>query len=567
MSSGLQLKPPFGNHLVRLGKLSPAQWTEVREQAGGDQLESLRLLLSQGHLGEEELLGLLAAYSEVPLLDLEQWPDLAQPPAGLSYEFLKSAKVVPVGGDEAGLDLAVADPFRPGAWLAVGQALGVTVRPWLAGEEWVLRRVESAYGLGGRGLDDLQAQGLAGLEGLSAGELGGLDGLGDLASEAPVIRLLNFLVDRAVAQGASDIHLEPQERHCRVRFRVDGHLTDAQRLDGRFLAPLVSRVKIMARLNIAERRTPQDGQINLRVGGRNLDLRVATLPTAQGEGVVLRLLYRDALDWDLTSLGVEPGQLERLLGLIERPHGLILVTGPTGSGKTTTLYCALKRINRPDLKTITIEDPVEYRLPGANQIQINPTAGLTFASGLRSILRQDPDVILVGEIRDRETAGIAIHAALTGHLVFSTLHTNDAPGAITRLQDMGVDSFLISSALTAVLAQRLVRRLCPQCRQPVTVDAALLARHEISDKPGSHQAWRGVGCPACGGQGYRGRSGIFELMEISDALRELINVQAHSDALRRKALSEGMVSLRSHGWLKVKQGQTSLEEVLRVTAV
>jgi type II secretion system protein E len=559
-SAALGIRAPFGPHLVAKGRLRPGQWEEAKTRGRGDFAETCRALVGLGYLAEDELLSELAAYTGLPLAPAQSLEQPAEAVPGLSYQFLKTNRLAPLGQSDGRLDVAVVDPFAAGALEALAQLTGLSVEPWLAPEERVLRKVESDYGLGSRGLDALGAGG-------DELEAGGLESLDDLSSEAPIIRLLNFLVDRAVRLGASDIHVEPQESALRVRYRIDGVLHDQQRLDKGYHAPLTSRIKIMAQLNIAERRLPQDGRINLRVGGRSLDLRVSTLPTSFGESVVLRILYRDSLLWELAGVGVGPHQLARLEELIRRPYGLMLVTGPTGSGKTTTLYCALKQINSPDAKIITIEDPVEYRLEGVNQIQVNTSIGLTFAGGLRSILRQDPDIILVGEIRDAETAGIAIHSALTGHLVFSTLHTNDAAGAITRLQDMGVDSYLISSSLTAVAAQRLVRRLCPDCRRPAEVDAEVLARHGITAEPGRHRVYGPAGCEACAQRGYTGRTGIFELLEVCDQVRELINRQADTDSLRQAALSQGMRALRQDGWLKVADGTTSLEEVLRVTSV
>ncbi|KMY68883.1 hypothetical protein AAU61_04720 [Desulfocarbo indianensis] len=555
------LKAPFGPYLVAKGLLKPGQWEEARSRGDGDLADSLRALVGLGYLEEEALLRELSEYTGLPPAPPESLAEPLEAMEGLTYEFLKMNRLVPIGREGDRLEVALADPFNFGALDSLAQLTGLAIQPWLAVEERILRKVESDYGLGSRGLESLANNQFGELE------AGGLDSLDELSSEAPVIRLLNFLVDRAVSLGASDIHVEPQENHLRVRYRIDGVLHERERLDKNFHAPLTSRVKIMAQLNIAERRLPQDGRINLKVGGRNLDLRVSTLPTTYGESVVLRLLYRDTLSWELSGVGVSPVQLKRILELIARPHGLILVTGPTGSGKTTTLYCALKQINSPDAKTITIEDPVEYRLAGVNQIQVNAAIGLTFASGLRSILRQDPDIILVGEIRDAETAGIAIHSALTGHMVFSTLHTNDAPGAVTRLQDMGVDSYLISSALTTVMAQRLVRKLCPQCRKPAKVDHDILARHGIQAEPGQYTIYAGGGCDECGQRGYQGRIGIFEMMEITDAVRELINQQSDTESLRQLALKQGMRTLRQDGWLKVQAGVTSLEEVLRVTSV
>ena len=557
----VSLKAPFGPHLVAKGLIKPSQWEEARSRGGSDLADTLRALVGLGYLEEEALLQELSDYTGLAPAPDQSLADPQPAMDGLTYEFLKMNRLVPISQNDNRLDVALADPFNSGALESLAQLTGMAIQPWLAAEERILRKVESDYGLGSRGLESLANHQFGELE------AGGLDSLDELSSEAPVIRLLNFLVDRAVNLGASDIHVEPQENFLRVRYRIDGVLTEREQLDKNFHAPLTSRVKIMAQLNIAERRLPQDGRINLKVGGQSMDLRVSTLPTTFGESVVLRLLYRDTLSWELSGVGVSQAQLDRILELIARPYGLILVTGPTGSGKTTTLYCALKQINSPDAKTITIEDPVEYRLHGVNQIQVNSSIGLTFASGLRSILRQDPDIILVGEIRDAETAGIAIHAALTGHMVFSTLHTNDAAGAITRLQDMGVDSYLISSALTTVMAQRLVRQLCPECRKPVKVDDQMLAHQGIEAEPGQHTIYTAGACEACGQRGYVGRTGIFEMMEISDEVRELINRQADTESLRQQALNEGMLTLRQDGWLKVQAGVTSLEEVLRVTSV
>ncbi len=557
----LAVKPPFGHYLAAKGVIKASQWQEASEGGAKDFGETVRALVALGHLEEETLLAELARYTGLPRADSDRFSQPLEPIEGISYEFLKGNKLVPIARRDGVLEVAVADPFRLGPVEALAQVTGLEVRPCLSGEERILRKVESDYGLGSRGVDSLSGREMGELDAAVS-----LESLDELSSEAPVIRLLNYLVDQAVSQGASDIHVEAEESHLRVRYRIDGILHERERLDKRFHAPLTSRIKIMARLNIAERRLPQDGRIMLRVGGRKLDLRVSTLPTSFGESVVMRILYRDTLELELAGLGVNQRQLETINQLIQRPHGLILVTGPTGSGKTTTLYSALNRINSPDLKTITIEDPVEYRLAGVNQIQVNTAIGLTFASGLRSILRQDPDIILVGEIRDAETAGIAIHAALTGHLVFSTLHTNDAAGAVTRLQDMGVDSYLISSALTAVIAQRLVRKLCPQCRRPTTVSGRMLQRQDIQAPKDSYRIWTGGGCAACAQRGYSGRTGIFEIMPVNEAMRELINRQPDTETIRRQALGQGMTTLRQDGWEKVRAGITSLEEVLRVTS-
>jgi len=366
------------------------------------------------------------------------------------------------------------------------------------------------------------------------------------------------MIAQAVEKRSSDIHIEPFEKEFRVRYRIDGVLYNQETPPRELKAAIISRVKLMAKLNIAERRLPQDGRIKIKVLGREVDLRVSTLPTLYGESVVMRLLDRSAGDfYDLRRLGFDDFMLARMEHYTSLPHGILLVTGPTGSGKSTTLYSALKRINQPDKKIITIEDPVEYQMDGINQIHVNPQIGLSFAAGLRHIVRQDPDVIMVGEIRDRETADIAIRAALTGHFVYSTLHTNDAPSAITRLTDMGVENFLISSTLVAVLAQRLVRVICPGCKQPTGT--------RLAPDGSTVQCWRGAGCEECFGTGYSGRMGIFELMELNDELRRLIVRNADAVELTGAARRHGMRNLREDGWLKAAAGVTTADEVLRVT--
>jgi len=385
-----------------------------------------------------------------------------------------------------------------------------------------------------------------------------LEQLRDMASEAPVIRLVNAMIAQAVEKRSSDIHIEPFEKEFRIRYRIDGVLYDQEPPPRELKAAIISRVKLMAKLNIAERRLPQDGRIKIKTLGREVDLRVSTLPTLYGESVVMRLLDRSAGDfYDLRRLGFDDHMLARVEHYTQLPHGILLVTGPTGSGKSTTLYSALKRINKSDRKIITIEDPVEYQMDGINQIHVNPAIGLTFASGLRHIVRQDPDVIMVGEIRDRETADIAIRSSLTGHFVYSTLHTNDAPSAITRLTDMGVENYLICSSLVAVLAQRLVRIICADCR----------AEDGTRQTPDGEMVtvYRGRGCERCFGSGYIGRMGIFELMEMNDELRKLIMKNADASDLVKAARGNGMRSLREDGWLKAARGVTTADEVMRVT--
>jgi general secretion pathway protein E len=387
-----------------------------------------------------------------------------------------------------------------------------------------------------------------------------------MAFEAPVVRLVNLLIENAVASDASDIHVEPFEDSLRIRYRIDGILYDVESPPRRLQSAVTSRIKIMAEMNIAERRLPQDGRIRIAIHSRRLDIRVSTVPTVHGESIVMRLLDRSNIFLTLENLGFAPETQVGFERLISRPHGMLLVTGPTGSGKTTTLYGALDKINSPEKKIITIEDPVEYQLKGVNQIPVKSKIGLSFANGLRHIVRQDPDVIMVGEIRDLETAEIAIHAALTGHLVFSTLHTNDAPGAITRLQDMGVEGYLVASVLEGVLAQRLIRRICANCKAETQVDAKDLRALSIAEalQKGA-RLYRGAGCDQCRGTGYRGRTGIYELLPISEEIRSMIIRKAPTGEIRRRATELGMVSLREDGWTKAKRGTTTVEEILRVT--
>jgi general secretion pathway protein E len=389
----------------------------------------------------------------------------------------------------------------------------------------------------------------------------------EAADEAPIIKLVNSLLFEAAKKRASDIHVEPFERDLLIRYRIDGILYNVLTPPKRLQASIISRIKIMAGLNIAEKRLPQDGRISIKIAGRDVDIRVSAIPTAHGERLVLRLLDKGTLLLQLTEIGLDAERLKILNRLIRLSHGIVLVTGPTGSGKTTTLYAALNTINAPDKNIITIEDPIEYQLRGVGQMQVNPKINLTFAAGLRSILRQDPDVIMVGEIRDGETAEIAIHASLTGHLVFSTLHTNDAAGAITRLLDMGIEPFLVASSLVAIVAQRLVRALCPACRHPYHPNGDELAKLGIrADRTPEPTCFRAVGCAECLSTGYRGRTGIYEILVLDDDLRALILSKADANAIKARAMEHGMRTLREDGAQKVLSGITTTEEVLRVTA-
>ena len=510
-----------------------------------------KILVDLGFVALRDVLSALSDQLGIPLINLDSPPPVTPETEALTPKFLRQVKCVPVAVHDSTLTLAMADPLDFETISIVRNITGMKVRTALAAEAEILDAVEKYYG-------ETQAGDGARLEEGGAPLADDLEHLRDMASEAPVIRLVNAMIAQAVEKRASDIHIEPFEKEFRVRFRVDGVLYPQEPPPRELRAAVISRVKLMAKLNIAERRLPQDGRIKVKTLGREVDLRVSTLPTLYGESVVMRLLDRSQSDfYDLQSLGFDGRMLARMEHFTQLPHGILLVTGPTGSGKSTTLYSALKRVNQTDRKIITIEDPVEYQMDGINQIHVNTQIGLTFAAGLRHIVRQDPDVIMVGEIRDRETADIAIRSALTGHFVYSTLHTNDAPSAITRLTDMGVENYLITSSLVAVMAQRLVRVICPFCKKPDGTRIAPDGR-EV-------EVFRGMGCERCFGGGYTGRIGIFEMMELNDEIRKLIMADADASDLTHAARRNGMRSLREDGWLKVRQGVTTAEEVLRVT--
>jgi len=550
--------------LLDQGRVTPEDLRKVRKLQAerGERIE--RLLLDLGFISEEDLQPLLAAYLGVTSVSRREFPSEPVPLCKLNLKYLRRAKVLPLAQQNGTLTVAMADPGDQYALQGLQVATGLDIDPRLARERDVLEGLESAYGNGaGDGKNGAGESGEGDLEFLSDDEAD-VDHLRDLASEAPVIRLVNLLINRAVEQRASDIHVEPFEQELKVRYRIDGVLHDVDTPPRRLQAAIASRIKIMAKLNIAERRLPQDGRIKLRLMGKEIDLRVSTLPTLYGESVVLRILDRSSIVVNLETLGFPEDTLQDFTTLIHRPYGMILVTGPTGSGKTTTLYGALDKINRPDKKIITIEDPVEYQLFGVNQIHVKPSIGLTFASGLRSIVRQDPDVIMVGEIRDAETAEIAIQAALTGHLVFSTLHTNDASGAVSRLLEMGVESYLLASALLGVLAQRLVRRVCAKCARPAELGIEVL--REMGGGSGEDvRAVEGTGCEECAQTGYRGRAGIYELLPVTDTVKGLILERASSGLVKDAAVKQGMRTLRDDGWRTVRTGVTTVAEVVRVT--
>ena len=484
----------------------------------------------------------------------------------LSAKFMKQSKFVPLSVNEQTLRIAMADPADFWTIDALKQGVGLDVEVVAGTEADVVEAVERLYGAGTQSLEMIIEE--AGRDIFEITDTGkeDVDQLRDLASEAPIIRLVNRLILKALEFRASDIHFEPFEDQFKVRFRVDGVLHEIESPPKRLQAAILSRIKIMADLDIAERRLPQDGRIKLKIASRDIDFRVSTIPTLFGESLVMRVLDREMLILDLEKIGFPPHLLTEYMKLIRQPYGMILVTGPTGSGKTSTLYTSLAKINSPENKIITLEDPVEYYLKGVNQIQVNPKIGMSFANGLRSIVRQDPDIILVGEIRDKETAEIAIQSALTGHLLFSTLHTNDAVGAISRLLDMGVEGFLLSSTLLGILAQRLVRVICENCKQAVTPDEKHLNAMGLSAKDiEGVEFFVGQGCDECRNTGFSGRTALFEYLAIDSDIRNEISKRSDTETIKEKALAKGLVTLRQNGWEKVKSGVTTLSEVLRVT--
>jgi general secretion pathway protein E len=541
--------PPIGQILIERGLIAAEDLEralELQRERRGEKLG--RILVDMGYLAQRDLLAALSHQLGLPIAQLAA-PPSAPELEGMSPRFLRQALIYPVAIEEGALTLAMADPLDFETINAVQGSTKLEVRPQFAGEPEILDAIERYYTEGERHSATMD---------FAAGDEENLEHLRDMASEAPVIRLVNAMIAQAVEKRASDIHIEPFEKEFRIRFRIDGVLFSQEQPPRELKAAIISRLKLMAKLNIAERRLPQDGRIKLRILGREVDLRVSTLPTLFGESVVMRLLDRSAGDfYDLRRLGFDDHMLERMEYYTSLPHGIFLVTGPTGSGKSTTLYSALKRINLPDKKIITIEDPVEYQMDGINQIHVNPTIGLTFAAGIRHIVRQDPDVIMIGEIRDRETADIAIRSALTGHFVYSTLHTNDAPSAVTRLTDMGVENYLITSSVVAVLAQRLVRLICANCKE-----SAGISMNPFGERA---ETFRGRGCEVCNGSGYRGRAGIFELMELNDELRQMIMTNSDAGRLTEVARRQGMRNLREDGWAKVSRGLTTASEVTRVT--
>ncbi len=547
--------------LLAKGKLREQDLTRASRLVGDGGGSLSAVLVRLGAVSDRDLAEVLAEALSLVLLGSADYPEDSPVEAGVSVRFLKESRAVPLGLDGERLLLAMADPRDEYVIDAVALASGRDVEPRVGLPGDIETAIERYHGAGRSAMGQL-------VEGIGEGEAAlddDVEHLKDMASEAPVIRVVNLILHRAVDARASDIHIEPFEGRLKVRYRIDGVLSEVEAPPARSTAAVISRVKIMARLNIAERRLPQDGRIKLRVQGKELDLRVSTVPTLYGESVVMRLLDKERIVLDFDALGFQGDVLKRFLEVLQLPYGILLVTGPTGSGKSTTLYTALNQLNTPERKIITAEDPVEYQLEGINQIQVKPQIGLSFANALRSIVRQDPDVIMIGEMRDLETAKIAVQSALTGHLVLSTLHTNDAASSINRLLDMGLEDYLLTSTVNGVLAQRLVRRLCGQCRKPYPalpemVEEMNLRRFSEAEPITLYHAG---GCDQCGHTGYRGRLAILEFLPVSDAVRGQVMRQATAGEILRTALADGMRTMYEDGLYKAVAGLTTIEEVLQ----
>jgi general secretion pathway protein E len=549
--------------------LTDAQTHEVRDALLTYNLPPLTAFEPLGITDENRILQTMSDYLGLPLLRREDYPEKPVILEGVSMLFLRKHAVMPVQMDGGQVTVVVNNPLNiPLLNILENYFAGLEIKICLGQQEEILNALDRLYGTAAREAEALSREGNGGPQGLEGFE-DDLEHLKGLAQEAPIIRLVNVTISRALDMRASDIHFEPFERSFKIRYRVDGVLYDLDQHPKSMQPAIISRLKLMANLNIAERRLPQDGRIKIKFGSRQTDIRVSTAPTIYGESVVLRLLAQETADYQLNKLGMSDGQLTMVEDLIERPFGIILVTGPTGSGKTTTLYAVLKKINTATKKIITVEDPVEYQIDGINQIQVKPQIDLTFANALRSLVRQDPDVLLIGEIRDKETADIAIESALTGHLVLSTLHTNDAPGAITRLRDLGIESFLMADSMLAVLAQRLIRVLCPFCKE--AHDARDVDRTRLADAfpqlPEQLVLYQTRGCDKCGYTGFKGRQAIFEVLPLSDPVRSAIVADKSAGEIAQLARRESYRPLLQHGYQKVLDGVTTLSEVLRVTSL
>lgn len=550
--------------LQKKDKLSASELKKVERVKKTAVSESLpQLLVKLGLCSELDVADAFVESGPFEKTAPDQYPLEPQLPDNVSLRFLRQYHVIGLGSDDNNITVTMMDPEDQFVIDALKLATGKNIIPKVGLLSEIDAALEVQYGEGrskmDKAIDDLMVDDI---------DEEDLEHLKDLASEAPVIKMVNLIMQRAIETKASDIHIEPFEQSLKVRLRVDGVLKEIDAPSVKSTAAVISRIKIMAKLNIAERRLPQDGRIKVQMLGKELDLRVSTIPTMYGESVVIRLLDKENTVLDFNALGFGGRQLEQFVEVLSMPHGIILITGPTGSGKSTSMYAALKQLNTSERKIITVEDPVEYQMEGVNQIQAKPQIGLTFAMALRSIVRQDPDVIMIGEMRDLETARIAVQSALTGHLVLSTLHTNDAAGGVTRLLDMGLEEYLLTSTVNGILAQRLVRKLCTSCKVSHSASPELINDMKLRRfKPeGDIVLYKPVGCAACGGLGYRGRLAIIEFLQMTDPLRKLIMAHEEAGAIQRLAIAEGMTTMYENGLQKVVQGITTIEEVLRVTS-
>ncbi len=567
----------LGELLLKAQLINQQQLTKALDEqksTGGKLGEVLQRL---GYVTEDDIIECLSHQFGVPSINLRHFeidPNVAKI---IPVDLARKYNVIPVNKTGATLTLAMTDPTNIFAMDEITFMTGYRVEPVVASEEAIRERIDRNFGSSRelelkKVMEDLTTVDEAALELMEEEEELDVAKLAEESQEAPVVRLVNIMLTDAIKRGASDIHVEPYEKSFRVRYRIDGLLREVMNPPQRLQAAITSRLKVLAKLDIAEKRLPQDGRIKLKakIEGRmrELDFRVSVLPTLHGEKVVLRLLDKENLRLDMTKLGFEKSSLKKFEDNILKPYGMILVTGPTGSGKTNTLYSALQRVNVPETNIITAEDPVEFQLPGVNQVQMKETIGLNFAAALRSFLRQDPNIILVGEIRDFETAEIAIKAALTGHLVLSTLHTNDAPATISRLMNMGIEPFLVATSVNVIAAQRLIRKVCQSCKEEVeTPIQALLSVGFPESEAHSLKLVKGRGCDKCTNSGYKGRLGLFEVMDITEDMRELILSGATAVELRRKAIEEGMITLRQSGLQKIREGLTTIDEVVRETVL
>jgi type IV pilus assembly protein PilB len=549
----------LGDILLEGGLVSEEELAAAHEEQRTAGRSLGRVLVETGVLTEAQLVAALAEQIGLRYVDLAEYPVDGSALGRVPGPVCRRYSALPIGFEDGKLVVAMADPANVFAIDDIRSLTGMDVRPVVTTRTDILAAIDRYY-RADSDLDDLTSA----LEVKDEEE--DLSKVKEIVEDAPIVKYVNLLIMQAIQDRASDIHLEPTEHDLRVRFRIDGVLHEIMRSPRGIASGVISRLKIMAEINIAERRIPQDGRMSVKTHSGKVDLRVATLPTVWGEKVVMRILDNSTARLDLADLGFSPANYERYSRSFTKPYGMILVTGPTGSGKSTTLYATVNIVSKPEVNVITVEDPVEYRLPGINQVQTNNRAGLTFASALRSILRSDPDVVLIGEIRDHETGQIAVEASLTGHLVLSTLHTNDAPSAVTRLTEMGVEPFLVGSALDCVLAQRLVRRLCAKCKEAFdpTPEQLLAARYPWTDGMELPTLFRAVGCPACAKTGYKGRLALHEVMVVSEEVERLTVTRASASVIAAAARAEGMRTLRDDGMEKVAQGITSIDEVLRV---